>query len=377
MIVFYHARDTGRESSAVKYGLTFFAVTFLIVSPWYIKNYVLTSNPLYPLFDNIFNASSHAPGTKGSAGIGLFQKRELMYGESFWETLLIPVRMFFQGQDHSDRYFDGVLNPILIIMLPFAFITKRFHRDKVFFISFSSFFLITALFLAAPRIRYILPTIPVLTVMAVMGIKSLVDRSKPNTGLVPQVIWTGTCVITATLLGCNAVYLKHYFNAIQPVRYILNQETKDAFLARHIGSYPAVHYINENLPTNAKVFLVFFAGRGYYLDRTYYHEPSFGMQAVKGMVKASRSEPEFLICLKSLNCSHILMRTSLFKKYLRDNFEEQAIARFLDLTTRYWKCIYESNGYAVYQMPKAPSLRSASSTGTLLQKETLGPLFDP
>jgi hypothetical protein len=263
--------------------------------------------------------------------------------------------MFFQGQDHSDQYFDGILNPILIIMLPFAFLNKTFYRDKVFLVCFTSFFLVTVLFLSAPRIRYILPTVPFLSVMAVAGIKSLVDRFKANGGLARPLILNGTFVVTTTLLGCNAMYLIQHFNAIQPVPYILNEETKDAFLARHIGSYSAIHYINQSLPSNATIFLVFFAGRGYYLDRAYYHEPSFGMKALKEMVKAARNESEFLARLKSLKASHMLVRTSLYKKYLQDNFEPRAISRFLRLMDRYSQCIYESNGYAVYEVFTVPS----------------------
>ena len=67
--------------------------------------------------------------------IGFFQMREMLHGESFLETLLMPVRIFFQGQDNSIRYFDGVLNPILIILSPFSFMNKSLFRDKLFFIS--------------------------------------------------------------------------------------------------------------------------------------------------------------------------------------------------------------------------------------------------
>ena len=70
--------------------------------------------------------------------ISFFKIREAMYGESFWETLLIPIRMFFQGKDTSYQYFQGSLNPILIIFLPFAFLYKGYGKDKFFFISFTA-----------------------------------------------------------------------------------------------------------------------------------------------------------------------------------------------------------------------------------------------
>jgi len=145
-IVFVYARDSKEQWEAFKCGLIFFFTSLLVFSPWLIKNAILTGNPFYPLFQGIFNISNTATqnGTysvvSGRTSSGIFQFREIMYGEGFWETLLIPVRYFFQGQDHSHRYFDGVLNPVFIILAPFSFMNKSFYRDKLFFTGFVIFF---------------------------------------------------------------------------------------------------------------------------------------------------------------------------------------------------------------------------------------------
>ena len=58
---------------------------------------------------------------------------------------------------------------------------------------------------------------------------------------------------------------------------MLGKETREDFLKRHLLHYDAVEYINENLPENAKIFTMFLGRRGYYLDRDYKNESSFGM----------------------------------------------------------------------------------------------------
>ncbi|MBU4463422.1 MAG: hypothetical protein KKB05_05715 [Proteobacteria bacterium] len=67
MIVFYYSRDTENGLSALKSGAVFFAIALLVVSPWFIKNYILTGNPIYPLFDQVFRFLHHAG--ENSAGI--------------------------------------------------------------------------------------------------------------------------------------------------------------------------------------------------------------------------------------------------------------------------------------------------------------------
>ena len=110
-----------------------------------------------------------------------------------------------------------------------------------------------------------------------------------------------------------------------------------------------MQYINKNLPDNVRVFLMFLGRRGYYLNRPYYHERSFGMNTINNMVKASADKQDFRAYLQSLDCTHILMRSNLVNKYLRDNFPEKTIIRFLGLVKECWIPIYESNGYAVWE----------------------------
>ena len=356
MIVFYYSKDTENGLGALKSGAVFFAIALFVVSPWFIKNYILTENPIYPLFDSFFKALYHAgDGSGGLAATAksnwtanIFQRREIMFGESFLETLFIPIRMFFQGKDGSVQYFDGAMNPILIIMLPFAFINRDLNRDKVFFLLFSVFFFFIAYFLTVIRIRYILPAIPLLTILSVVGIKNIVEWTGKKSSQVRRAGLIGIFAVTIISIAFNFLYLKNYFNEIRPVEYIFKQETKDEFLSRHVGSYPAIQYINKNLPDDVRVFLMFLGRRGYYLNRPYYHERSFGMNTINGMVKASADKQDFQRYIQSLDCTHILMRTDLVNKYLHDNFPEKTIIRFLNLVKEYWSPIYESNGYIVY-----------------------------
>jgi len=157
-------------------------------------------------------------------------------------------------------------------------------------------------------------------------------------------------VIIAILIALNVSYIKDRFYTINPTKYILNSETRDEFLTRNLGYYPAVKYINENLPDDSKMFFIFIGNQGYYLDRAYYYDSSFGMKTIEGMVGASKDERNFKEYLYSMEATHILMRIDLFNKYLRDNFSEETIGRFLGLAKDYWMPVYGANGYAVIEV---------------------------
>jgi hypothetical protein len=357
-IIFFYSRDTKKQWPAIRYGAIFFLISLLIFSPWLIKNLILTGNPLFPLFkgffgtsvDSIANEANTYSMVSGDTYMGMFKYRAMLYGENFCETLLIPVRFFFQGQDFSDRYFDGVLNPVLIIMVPFAFMNKSFQKDKIFFVLFSVFFILVAFFLDQLRVRYILPAIPFLSVLAVMGIMNVLNWSAGKT-MPLRYVYTGIVLLfLVTLVVKNVIYLNNYFQSLQPIKFIRHMETRDEYLNRHTKSYAAISYINKHTPQNARIRLIFLAGRGYYLDRIYEDDSSFGMNVIRGLVAASNDDKTFQKYINSLGCTHLLVRTDLYLRYLQDNYSSETAKRLFQQMSRSTEMIYEANGYAVYRL---------------------------
>jgi hypothetical protein len=366
ILMLSYAKDSQRQIATLNYGIYFFMITAIVASPWYLKNYFQTGNPFYPLFNSFFQSLLHQPVQeiiRHEAGekigqLSFFKMREVMYGETFWETLSIPIRMFFQGEDNSYRYFQGVLNPILIVFSPFILLDRKYKRDKFLFVFFSVLFIFMAYFLTEKQVRYILPVLPFLTILAVMGIKDLTDklnaetflsslRSRENIKAIFRIVLFASVSI---LLASNFFYLRDRIHIIKPFPYVFGKETRKAFLKRHLLHYDAVEYINTHLPDDAIIFSMFLGRRGYYLDRAYKNEPSFGRSALKHMVDSSVSEEKFTEYIRSMNVTHILMRTDLFDRFLRDNFSKEDIIRFLNLFNKYWKKIYENNGYSVWNV---------------------------
>ena len=359
-------RDKHKQTTALWYGILFFVITAFTASPWYLKNYLQTGNPFYPLFSGFFKSLHHHPVLEAasrstiekSQQISFFKMREVMYGESFWETLLIPIRMFFQGKDNSYQYFQGSLNPILIVFLPFILFSRKYGKDKVLFVIFTVFFIIMAYFLTAKQVRYILPILPFLAILAVMGIKDLLDKIGEKSFTFSlrfgEKIKATVRAIVFAILGIlfifNFMYLKNRTESINPFPYVLGKEAKEDFLKHHLLHYDAVEYINRFLPDNAVVFTMFLGRRGYYLNRAYTNESSFGMNTLRHMMNNSENENRFKKYIRSMGVTHILMRVDLVNNFLKDNFSRDNIKRFLSLEKKYWKKVYEKNGYAVFEI---------------------------
>jgi len=232
----YNAKDSANKATLIKiqlkavgFGAIFFAIALLVFSPWMVRNYVWKANPIYPLYDNVFNRPIPVSPDTQTAGQTLgpaadpqptskvkstrwspFAVRKVIYGESWWEIALIPVRIFFQGQDDNPKYFDGKLNPFLFFLPFFAFIhlnknPASLRTEKKIFTFFAILFMLYAFTSGSIRIRYVAPIIPPLVILATFGlyqITRMVAKRK-----VAQPAWIGSCFI-CTRSGGNNAYLQ-------------------------------------------------------------------------------------------------------------------------------------------------------------------------
>ena len=115
--------------------------------------------------------------------MSLFTYRTIAHGEPWWQIALLPIRIFFEGKDGRDQYFDGKLNPFLLILPIFAFWRvregpKTLGREKIIFLVFAILFFAFAFFSTVLRIRYILPIIPPLVILSVFGIRNIAEAVK-------------------------------------------------------------------------------------------------------------------------------------------------------------------------------------------------------
>ena len=393
-VCFLYARDTGKQLQAIRCGALFFLVALATVSPWLVKNLVLKGNPIYPLMDNLFAfihggreaAGFLAAGDADAWGYNLIRNRMLLYGEEAWQILLLPLRIFFEGRDHSPQHFDGVLSPLFALAIPFAFVGSRKGHRLFFFLFIVCVFLVS-IFMADVRIRYILPILPFMTILAVMGIRNGTEwlRSRneiastrslqapkgcaaisdagrdrhalDRLGLAMTSCYSrirvseGAVIVAVTLLiAGNLFYLGTKFTDIDPLPHLFGGESRDAFLSRQVGSYPATAFINRNLPDNAVVYLLYLSGRGYYLDRDYIHHVGLEMGIVKAMVRSSEDAITLAAFLRSLGGTHLLVREELLIKALVDNFPDETVRSVLEKLAQCLIKVYESNGHAVYEI---------------------------
>ena len=310
-------------------------------APWLFKNWLQTGNPFYPLLGNLFASQTATVSEGGSfGGVGIFVKRELLYGENFWQMVTLPLRLFFFGRDDYPQFFDGVLTPILIVFLPWAF-KGKWLEDKKILGSFALLFLLYAVFLVDLRTRYILPIVPPLVVLTVYGVFNAYIRIKRPLYL------AGVLTIFA---AWHSMYLLDYVRAAAPLAYLSGGESRDAYLTRALPEYAALQFINQNTDPSAKIYLLFVGRRAYYYEREYFHDGGDLPGYLLGAIRGATTPEEITRALKRKQITHLMIRGDLLAEFLGHNLTAKQVALWNQFAQSRLELKFRDRGHSVFQL---------------------------
>ena len=376
----------------VGWALVFVVSALILFSPWMIRNYTWTKNPVYPLYNSVFSTkidtpcvTSRFPVITNAPPVDMFTLREYLYDETWWEMALLPLRIFFQGADNDFKHFDGKLSPLLLFFSIFAFVsfnkktdrsdeidkiaetdgrdeldkkgdikTEPYIYEKKVFILFAFLFFLISFFSAVLRIRYFLPSIPPLVILSIYGLKNVVDyarlssRSTMKKGIAWSIILLSGLYMTVSTTG----YIAEQFHRGRPLQYLSGEITKDEYIASFRNEYPAFQFINEHLPADATILFFYVGKRGYYCNRNYIPYAGNTVKMFHQLITSIKTPQEVPSFFKEIGISHFLINNSLFTTSMENNISEdesEAIGMFMYTHTNK---LFDRNGYSLFELLK-------------------------
>src|SRR3989338_1698311 len=229
-------------------------VSIAVVSPYLIRNYFLTGWPFFP-FD--FGGLPLKPeinwdperarfylGWLGTFGAPIGQ-------ESIWHTVLAPILIFIQGKRSEERYYEGVLGPVFLL-IPFLLYKKKLSREikllGLFTILYFYYWAFTTM-----QVRFLVPILPVMCVLLGYGL------SQTKSKIIRFVVYG--LIAFNCLTGVRALW------AAEPLNFWLGKESREAYLSRRLGVYFEMYrQTNKIVGPNDKVYLVNTKNYVYYLN---------------------------------------------------------------------------------------------------------------
>lgn len=307
------SREKKNDKLAIKSMLIYGAIIFISVLPWLLRNYINSGNPFFPLFKSIFPSSITMPAEIMENVGSETAWRMVSENESFFTLIFLPVRVYFQGADHDFLRFDGVLNPVLLLLLPFTFwpktkVSKQKKTSYCLLAIFSIVYLST-LYGNNIRIRYFIPVLPIIVILNIEALRNLFNFKKfPYLAHISAVLFL--------LFNINYsidLYSELNLASLNP----LSTLSREQYLKNNLINYDAFEYINNNTPENSVIYEAFTGGRSYYIDRTFYCDTTSLDRYFFALAMEGAPSEKYILHLRNLpnsklSATHLLIRADSF-----------------------------------------------------------------
>ncbi len=315
-------------------------VALLVYAPWVMKNIAWTNNPLYPLFNSYFSV---ATGPQTPRSINPIDQRMLLYGESIGDIVAIPLRMLFAGEDGNPRKFDGVLSPVLLFALvPLL----RFFKDPWVLFSwvFLAGYLVLALILSSARVRYLAPLFGPVMIVASIGIWQLTSRL-PARGR-----YSGFVLVIVMSLGWGCWHAGRMLSDSAAIEWAEGRDDKTSYLRKHIAEYPAIEYINSNVPAESVTYLLNTGNRFYYFDKRVTSSGHFSAAQILTWIRSSSSSDFLYSEFKNRAIDYLMSNTELTRRTFQDSLSLEERALWNEFQEKHLQLVFNERGFSVWKI---------------------------
>jgi len=227
----------------------------LVGSPWYIKSYVYTANPVYPFLYNVFGGRNWSQEAAEA-----YRGSQLAFGMGRGpaDFVLVPWNVTMNGRNFFDSLvIYGLLGPAFLGLLVVQVLAGNLYKALARLAIVSAIFLVAWFFLMQSS-RYLISIVPLLCVVAGGAAADAIRNWVVGRFFV--IAFVVLCVGLGVLTGSALI--------LDSTRATLGLESAENFLSRNLDVYDAEAFVNTELPADARL-VVFDEVRGFYLDREY------------------------------------------------------------------------------------------------------------
>lgn len=317
LIVLLRAREAQNDESSenknagsifIK-GFGAFVAAGLIASPWYLRTWSATGSPIFPFYMNIWKGTATNWDTERSA---LFQAMNSNYGgaeKSIFDYVFAPLKISLFAQPELPEFYDGVLGVSFLlglILIAWAWRKYEFPVELKIAVGTSGIAFLFWLF-SSEQIRYLLPILPSLAVGTIVA-ANLISR---KSAAFQKAIFAGFLMTSFVGILTSAAW----FAEQNPIRVVFGGESRDDYLSRRLDYYDYYKIVNNDLPPNAKVWLIDMRRDSYHIEKPIFSDYLFEDWTLKKMVEDSRDINELRRKAKQMGITHVLTRHDFLLDY--------------------------------------------------------------
>jgi hypothetical protein len=320
-----------------------FILTMIPGLCWMVWNWIEFWNPVYPMAWFLFGGKDWDEARAFAMSI-YFDTYGM--GRNLPDFLLLPWKLSFSGRFDTIR-FDGAIGPFLLFFLALAsasgYLLIRRRSAGAMMKQIGFMFIVSAAFFlfGTQQTRFWLPSQMLACVFAAPALELLVNWARNR-----RPIKTVLFLILVGSLAWNMWFLSKQFLVVGYYKSVLGMEQERSFLVRQVPGFPALEFINQNLPEHSRILCVWTGAYGYYIDRPYYSDTFIEDVTLKSFIDASTKGKELSHRLSEAGFTHLFFRLSVLIKNMKP--EQQVI--FVDFLRRGAVELFSDQDYSILKI---------------------------
>jgi 4-amino-4-deoxy-L-arabinose transferase-like glycosyltransferase len=283
-----------RRKKISPYVLLLPLVSFLVVSPYLVRNWATTGWPLFPFNLGPFSLSSGLNWDIERGRLFLKWLSGFGSGGDLTDKMLAPILVFVRGEFGNLARFDGVAGPVFLFV-PVLLLLYKKSKESWLIILFTGLLIYYWAF-TTQQLRFLLPVLPILAYLLAEGLQKVGKR--------PLVYLAGALVVWNLGVGFSEAFKGN------PARFWTGRESREQFLTARVMGYPLYQETNRVIGESgrgAKVFLVNMRNFGYFLDCPWRADFVFEYFRLGGELESADKPSALLPFFQEMGITHLMI----------------------------------------------------------------------
>ena len=312
---------------------------FITYAPWLLRNWIWTSNPIYPLFKGLLGGPVQQV-VGGAPYLPPLLHRYQIYGESWYEIAALPLRIFLGGEDGNPRLFDGAATPFLAL---FVFAPLAWNKSRVVraLLPVAVTYLLFALFVSIARVRYLAPVLPFFSVITAKVFVKALLAVEIKYRKIPEL------VLLLVLYGSTCSYL--WQKSVEgPMDYLAGNKSRLQYISEKIPEYPLIDHVNRTMPSSTHVYLLGTSNPYYYFDVASSSAGYYSFREILYWLTTAQSAEDILNHFRNRRITHLLVQPDRLKGAIESLHSQVANERWNQFSSLYLLPTVESQGFSLW-----------------------------
>jgi 4-amino-4-deoxy-L-arabinose transferase-like glycosyltransferase len=276
-------------------------VAFVVASPWFIRNYIYTHNPVFPFLPNVFGLGGFWSMDDYRRQIADFRSSMILNLDPATFLFVMPWYLSFKY-----RLFGGFVLAYSIMFFPTFYAGLAFSLNRVrpfAILVLPSILFLAMVFVTSQNPRYALPVLPSCALYGGWALEICLNRFNPSV-LNASANTAAACAL-AFLMTFTGAFGRSKAENDWCGKIPLSAKQKSSFLTSQMSTYPAYEFLNAGHQRGALYALC--DGRmSYYYRNGEFLGDTFGPCRYDDVLPCLSNGHELLTKMQNLHAKYFL-----------------------------------------------------------------------